>query len=170
MPFIPKEEQATLSQIQEGIFGTKEPQQSLYNIEAFIKEVLSRPTADYVLLGISGYGVDSIAMHYYAVKGPLALFIQLNYGEAAAESKIALRNRIDGIFAAVEILFDALNTLEEKIKLPPDRRLLIVQSDFYGKGWGWVNGYPTKVEKSHWHEETEESTALFSALEEILKE
>lgn len=158
VPYIPLK--STLKMQEESVFGTIEPPSSLYDIEYYINDYLTNHSKDYVLCGISGYGSESVAMHYLAVKGPIGLFIQLNYGSGAHESGQALRDRINGIFGAIEMLFEALENSPHVSK----KRLLIVESDFYGSGWGWVDG----ADKLIWHEETEGATALFSALEEIL--
>nr|MBA2727677.1 hypothetical protein [Parachlamydiaceae bacterium] len=42
--------------------------------------------------------------------------------------------------------------------VPAGQRLFVVESDFYGRGWGWIKDYPGKIDPSEWH--TKEPVAL----------
>ena len=151
-PYIPSK----VALVDESVFGTQKPENLLYDIETYIAEFLTKPTSNYILTGISGRGTESFAIHYYAANEHLGLFIQLNMGATALTIGEPVQSRINGLFGAIPLIFDAAKELKK-------RRLLIVQSDFYGKGWGWTD------DPSNWHQETEEATALFSGLEELLK-
>ncbi|MCC5832355.1 MAG: hypothetical protein JJU12_04855 [Chlamydiales bacterium] len=164
LPFIPQEDKSKIERFQEAVFGTKLDPHPLYDIEAYVREFLSRPVEDYVMLGFGGHGVSSRGIHYYAVKGNLALFIQLSYNSAATVDLEEARDRIEGIFQAIGYLFDAIKTAKEKGKISAERRLLVVESDFYGRGWGWIEDRPGEIDASKWHQN---EPVLLSALQEI---
>lgn len=157
-PFIPEKEKPQITCIQEGVYGSKTPTQSLYDLTAFVQEVVTKPCKDYILLGLAGHGVKSRAIHYYVVKGPIAVFIQLKYG-----NEQETRERIDGILYGVERM---LKSVVEDKKLPEGKRLLVIQSDFNASGWGWVIGQPKEIDRSTWHTE---GSILQGAIEEIRK-
>lgn len=48
------------------------------------------------------------------------------------------RRRIDGALALVEVLFRDIATAASAAKLPPGKRLVVVESDFSPSRWGWV--------------------------------
>jgi len=163
LPFIPPDEKQKIVEFQGDVFGSKPNSQSLYDIQAFVNEVLSKPVEDYVMLGFAGHGVESRGIHYYASKGNLALFIQLKYG-GAFDDEEATRDRINGIFHMIGYLFESIESAKKAKLIPKDKRLLIVESDFYGKGWGWIDGCPGEVDKSQWHTE---APRLLDALNDI---
>lgn len=163
MPFIPADEKANITAVEgsDTVFGTRKTlDQSLYDITAFVKEAISTPTKDYVLLGTDGHGVSSHAMHYYAVKGHIALFIQL---------KDADTSYVDGNLKAIDYLFKLMSEVEHKHPLPEGKRLVVVQSDFYGSGWGWVSGKTEEIDEKEWHAKQANRTVLFDALSELAK-
>ena len=55
-------------------------------VEKFIEEALSNPDREYVAVGHAGHGINSYAMHYFLVYGPVALFAQLPWGGAYMDS------------------------------------------------------------------------------------
>jgi len=164
LPFIHSSEKPKIKTIQASIFGSKNDPMNPYDLEAYIKETVSAPVEDYVIFGFAGHGVNSRGMHYYAVKGNLALFIQLAYGGVAIRDENEARNRINAIFHLIPMFFEAIEEANKNELIQKDRRLLVVESDFYGKGWGWIDGYPGKIDEKEWH--TEDPT-LISALNDI---
>jgi len=139
VPFIPGEQQRNI--VATGrVFSTRKESASIYGIEDCVRELLSQPTEDYVLLGAGGHGIASQGLHYYAVKGPLALFIQL---DAQLDPE-----KIKQTFIAIEKFYTAL----EKIAVPPNRRFVFVESQYREElnGYGWIDGQPGKFDKK-WH-------------------
>lgn len=155
MPFIHQEEKRKIIHITDAgeVFGSKTPLKNLYDINTFVGEVLSKPISDYVVMGLAGHGVKSRAIHYYAVKEHLALFVQINEQES--------RDAIDGTFHAIQYIFEALEAKNKA--LPEGKRLLIIQSDFYASGYGWIQGQPGKIDETTWKTED----PLLNALSEL---
>ncbi|MGA8164557.1 MAG: hypothetical protein WB791_05960 [Waddliaceae bacterium] len=134
--FLPK-----IREISPDVFGTRLNGPDIYDINACVQEVVSGPVKEYVLFGLGGHGIASLGMHYYVVEKGFALFLQISYGNAVLEEHFA-RERTNGQLIGVKLLYEAAN----HVQIPDGKRLLIVESDFYGSGWGWIEGYPGEVQ------------------------
>jgi len=142
LPYISADDKLKMLVIDPRIFGTySNPPCRPYDINVYVHDALTTPN-DYILFGFDGHGVASQGMHYYAVKENLAIFLQL---------KTVDPDRINNLFPAIEWIFESLKKANSKHLIPDDARLLIVESDFNGKGWGWIKGYPGKIEETKWH-------------------
>ena len=151
-PYVPDNEKAHFKNSKEGVFGTIEPKIDLYDIDAFVKECVSKPCKDCIVTGTAGHGFASQGFHYYAKKGPLYVFLQIN---AASDIK-----RIDGLLLGAEKLYKAAAD-----KKPDTRHFLVVHSDFkQANGWGWHEGVIEAIDESTWHK------AGASCISEALKE
>lgn len=153
LPEVEGSMMAALLEIQEGLFSTrKELPCSPYDLEAYVAEFLTHPMPPYVLIGFAGHGISSRAIHYYSISEHLAIFAQLSYGNAFSDESF-LRDRIDAIFHGLDLLSTAARKCQDKHLLPKERRLLLVESDFYGSGWGWIDGHPHTIDPDKWHTE-----------------
>jgi len=106
----------------------------------------SRPTYD--LNTFSPAAMDSIAMP--CIIDHLALFLQLHDGDIFDDERIST-DRIEGLFYAIEPIFMAIADANKKGLIPEGRRLLVIQSDFYGKGWGWIQEGQKVIDPKAWH-------------------
>lgn len=152
LPFIPSADLPIL-QLQEGVFSTRSSLMPIYNIIEFVQEILTHPVEDYVMFGFAGHGINSWAMHYYLVKKNLGAFIQLPFGGAMITDEEAVKDRINGTFQSVKYIADSIANASHAHLLSPEKRLIIIESDFYGKGWGWIEGYPGVIDKDQWRTE-----------------
>ncbi len=160
LPFIPPDEMPKIAEVADSnaVIGTRQIPQSLYDIEAFAKEFLSKPTGDYVLIGRGGAGIDK-PIHYYVVKGHLALFVQLKAGSA---------DYVDGHLKAIEYIFKRMAEVEQKHPLPANKRLLVVHSDIRDiGGWGWITDHPGTPDEKTWHRKEPMKSPLLNALAEL---
>jgi hypothetical protein len=137
-PPIPAEMATYVQSIDSWIYGTRSDEPYLYELDWYVNELLMNPVGDYLLMGHSGRGINSWAFHYYLVRGPLAIFIQVGWGGALSsdennEGTAALLNRL---YADAQRLLDAADKAETHFK--PDERLIIVASDFSGSRWTHV--------------------------------
>lgn len=161
-PYISNEDKRKLTVISKEVFGTlSQPPAPLYDIELYVKGALTHPR-DFILFGVDGHGFESRGMHYYAVKKHVAIFIQINMGALLDQESV--HQRINGIFHGVSLIFDSLQEADQKNLLPEGKRLLIIDSDFYGSGWEWITGNPGKINKAEWNTE---GLTLLSALNSI---
>ena len=110
---------------------------SPYNLQAYVDEVVSSGAGlppDYVLFEHAGHGVNSWALHYYAVVGRLALFAQLRWGGAYMDDTELSRTKESlALASALVELADSLPAPKE----PMGPGLVVVASDFTGGKLGW---------------------------------
>ncbi len=155
MPFIPKDELDHMKIVPDSmrVIGTRETNNSLYDIAAFANEVITgTPTQDYVLVGRGGHGTKP-PIHYYVVKGHLAIFLQLKPDDVKSVNEQLM---------AVKFIFDRMADLEKTRPLEKDKRLVIVHSEITGTSqWQWSG------EEVHTKEAGK--NILFSALETLTK-
>lgn len=158
-PYIPESVKAQFTYSQGEVFGTKKPEFSLYDIDDFVRVSTTKPCKDFILTGRAGYGVASQAIHYYAKKGPLLIFLQVRYNNAGDQS------RVDGLLLGAEKLYKAV----EGKNLPPNKQLLVVHSDFkQANGWGWIEGLIQQIDETSWHKAG--ASCLIDALKELKKQ
>ncbi len=147
MPFVPTNEKEKIKQLQPGLFSSRDDVGAIYDLEPLLQEALSKKVSNYVLFGMAGRGISSNAMHYYAVSDHLLLFIQADFGNAF-RSEQEVHTHVNAMLTTAKMFFERL----EKAKgLEADKRLVIVDSDFRGKGWGWIKGFPGKIDSDTWH-------------------
>ena len=139
VPALPPELAALLQERAPGIHATRKLAARPYDLEVYVGEVLAASsTPDYAVLAIDGRGVNSWAMHYFLVRGPLALFIQLPWGGAYTNPEAA-RAEIERVLAWANRLPARLDHLWQLGRLAPQRRLLVVLSRFVQPRWAWVD-------------------------------
>lgn len=143
LPFIPAEMQKTFTKIEDWVYGTRSKIPWLYEIRQYVQEVSTTPVDDYLLLGHAGHGTQSWAMHYYLVRGPLALFLQIAWGGAYTDEDKAVQE-MSARFTQAEELIQAVKVACSNGNFKPDERLIIKASDFYGSSWCRNIGIPDK--------------------------
>ena len=119
------------------LFGTRDPETGPYALEVFRDAVYEQPVTDYALLGFDGHGINSWALHYYLVQGPLELFIQLPWGGAYTDPDEA-KQRIGDAFALAATLTAELAGAQAARALPGGVRLVVTDSTFAGPGCAWL--------------------------------
>lgn len=164
MPPIPPHLVEKMQNFHADFFGTRPDAPPLNEVLAFVQEAVTAPQEDYLLMGIGGHGVKSLAMHYYCATDKVALFYQLYFGIPEFEDARAQQNRLNAAFYAIELILEAVDEKHGEGLIPKGQRLLILESDFYGQGWGWIKGYPGFIESTAWHNET---PVTLSALNEL---
>jgi len=152
-PFIPPEMRPDFAKLSEWVYGTRPVAPWLYEIRKFVQGAGTEPVADYLLLGHAGHGIQSYAMHYYLVRGPLALFLQIGWGGAYLDKGKAARN-MAARFAQAEELIQAVEVAQRQDRFRPGERLIISASDFYGSSWTRIDGVldEDSFYQSNWHE------------------
>lgn len=142
-PFIPASLHGDFHLISKAVYGTRaEMPASIEDLSTFVKEAEGQPVADYALVGHGGHGVSSYAIHYYLVYNGLGLFLQVPWGGAYTDKKEAA--------AAVAHCFGEAEKVIHAVEERPwtgSRRLLLVESGFYGARWqegdgAWREGRP----------------------------
>jgi hypothetical protein len=134
LPPIPEELRRNFKERDRWCFSSRPVKIWPYLFRDYVKEAESKRVSDYVLLAHAGHGVNSYAIHYYVVRGSLRLFLQLAWGgiyEDQRETTMAVNE-------CFKLTGRLLELVEKKTprNLPPDARMLIAASDFYG--WRWL--------------------------------
>ncbi len=162
MPFppVPTVFEAEFRCIAPWTYGTRPTlPASLYDIHTFVEEAAESPVDDYLLMGHDGHGINSYAMHYYLVYGPLALFVQIGWGGAYMDKAQSV-NGMNQLFAELDSILPLVNT-SRKTDEPltqSDERLIVMLSQFYGLRW-------RLPKEETWREEGD----VFQAVKDFLK-
>ena len=126
-PTIPGELAAKLKERGNWLFSTRELKMSPYDLDYYVEEA-DGAVGDYAVLCHSGHGVNSYAIQYYLVYGPLHLFLLLGWGGVYMDADAAA-SQIRECFSLADEIVPAATTVG---KLGTGERLTIVGSDFYG--------------------------------------
>ncbi len=128
-PCLPKSLASSLSERGMWLYSTRPIEVSPYDLNHYVNEACKSRTRDYALLAHSGHGVNSYAIQYYLVCGPLRMFLFLGWGGVYMDPQ-----KTAGAIRECFSLADRIaNAATEKLR--PDGRLTIVVSDFYGNYW-----------------------------------
>ena len=132
------------------VFGTRALTRSLYGMEWFVQEAESQPVEDYLLFGHAGHGINSWAMHYYLVRDPLMLFLQLGWSGAEMDRDDTTR-RIAVAWARAETLIRAVEEAQHTGRWDDTQHLFVVASDFSGSRWARRQTRRSEGDSSAWH-------------------
>jgi hypothetical protein len=170
VPYIPAEMLPKLEKLSPAIFGTRRDTPPPYALHLFAIEVATKPTEDYLIFGHDGHGTNSWAIHYYLVRGPLALFLQISWGGAYGD-KGGDTGRVNRKLAQAAELAHAVEAAQEQGKFKPGQRLFVADSDFYGQRWGFLEKVYTVEEyrqvDANWHEDKDPLQAALAALNDL---
>lgn len=128
-----------------------------YSLSWFLNEIETKKVDDYLIIGHTGHGVNSWAMHVYFVHGPFACFLQKRWGGVYDDPKRSteLFNRA---LLAIEHIQKHLAKAQEENKLKDNQRLVLVESDFSDNKWTWIEEGSGEVKDEAWN--TAEPTFL----------
>ena len=162
-PFIPPEMRPAFAELSEWVYGTRPDAPWLYEIRDYVREAGTEPVADYLLMGHAGHGIQSYAMHYYLVRGPLALFVQSGWGGAYMDKDKATRD-MAARYAQAEELIQAVEAAQREGRFRPGERLIISDSDFYGSSWTRIDGVldEDSFRQSNWREDEDVLRAVLA--------
>jgi len=137
------------------LFSTRELTMSPYNLEHFVHEGKKAPAA-YAVLAHSGHGVNSYAIQYYLVHGPLRMFLHLGWGGVYMDAD-AQASKIRECFSLADQIVPAAASTA---KVGPGKHLTVVGSDFYGSYWS--------AARRRLQKETDDSRGPAQVLGEVL--
>lgn len=130
-PQIPEALACQLVERERWVFSTREVTMWPYEIDPYVEESYD-PPPPYVVLANAGYGINTYALTYYLVFGPLRLFLHLSWGGIYSNAEMDAADIKKCFYLADEIMSAAMTSG----KLRPDECLTIVCSDFYVSHWG----------------------------------
>lgn len=128
-PTIPDRLAVLLKEQGKWLFSTRAIQMSPYDLDYYVHEADGTQVDDYAILSHSGHGVNSYAIQYYLVFGPLRMFLHLGWGGVYMDANAAAAQVRECFLLADQIVLATMT--EGKIS----DRLTIVGSDFYGSFW-----------------------------------
>jgi len=135
VPAIPTELAARLQERGKWCFSTRELEVSPYDLDHYVREC-EELLSDYAILSHAGYGVNSYAIQYFLVSGPLRMFLHLGWGGVYMDS-VATTSKIRECFSLADEIVPAALT---QGKLGDGDQLLIVGTDFYDSYWSSLKG------------------------------
>lgn len=136
-PPIPKEMAHRFQCLYPWMFGTRTDAPNPYGIHLYIEELKSKYVEDYLMLGHSGHGVNSYAIHYYMVRGPLAIILQWGWGGCYMDNE-RQSSELAVHFDTVRAILRATMTKSFINKITYPKRFLIVETDFARSRWGTI--------------------------------
>jgi hypothetical protein len=157
VPPVPAELVAAVRDRGDGTVGTRPPPVALYRLRWYLEE--DRP-GDYLLMGLGGHGGVTSWCHYYLVRGPLQVFLQLTWQPEVPTGEPAPQ-RIGRIFHDLSSLLAASDDAVSDGRLPPGAELRVVCSDPVG----WVvevSGLPEPATRTS--EPLQDALALLASL------
>jgi len=130
IPAVPTELAARLQERGKWCFSTRELEVWPYDLDHYVRES-EELASDYAVLSHAGHGVNSYAIQYYLVSGPLRTFLHLGWGGVYMDS-VATTSMIQECFSLADEIVSAALTHG---KLGDGDRLLIVGTDFCDSYW-----------------------------------
>jgi hypothetical protein len=125
--------------VEEWCFATREiDPTAMFMFDEYIREALTGTAPDYLAFCHAGHGMNSYAINYHLVEGPLALFAQAPWGGGysnAQENAVAVAAQ----FTRCAALIEAVDAATARGLSGPPGRLFVVESMLRGDfRWGWI--------------------------------
>jgi hypothetical protein len=131
MPPIPEDLAGTFVKRSKWCFCSRRLfRRSPYDLFRYVEMWGATKVTDRVLLAHAGHGINSYAMHYYLVRGPLRLFLQVGWGGVYMGERET--TEVNRCFGLVGSLLSAADVAVRSRRLRPADTLCVVASDFYG--------------------------------------
>ncbi len=146
-PAIPDVLASQIKERGEWYFSSRHGKQtSPYLLDVYVRGVDQNDVEDYVVLSHSGHGVNSYAIQYYVVLGPLRMFLHLGWGGVYMDRDVATLEIRNCFSLADNIVPAALASP----MLGSGKSLKIVGSTFYGSYWS-APGREPQHDESHFN-------------------
>jgi hypothetical protein len=131
-PTLPEELAVKLKERDQWVFSTRPIRMWPYELDRYVNQSQTRQIRDYALLSHSGYGINSYAIQYYLVHGPLEMFLFLGWGGAYDDEEKAAA-KIRACFLKADEVVQAM--VQAAADFHTGEHLTVVGSDFYGSYW-----------------------------------
>ncbi|WP_406291340.1 hypothetical protein [Embleya sp. NBC_00896] len=111
----------------------------MYMFERYPIEAVAEAVPDYFAVSHAGHGVNSYALNYHLVYGPLALFVQLPWGGVYMDGRRCAVD-IGRAFTAAAELIRAADAVRDTLDVGSTHRLIVVLSALRGGvGAAWLD-------------------------------
>lgn len=131
-PTLPDELAVKLKERDQWVFSTRPIRTWPYELDFYVHQSQRRQIRDYALLSHSGHGINSYAIQYYLVHGPLRMFLHLGWGGVYEDQKEEAA-KIRACFLKADEVVQAM--VQGAAGFHTGEQLTIVGSDFYGSYW-----------------------------------
>lgn len=133
LPPVPQRFISKLRTIEKWCFATRriEPMQ-MYFFDRYIPEALTGQCKDYVAFCHAGHGINSYALTYHLVDGPLILMVQTGWGGAYSDNAVASA-RVEAQFARCAALIDSVEAAKARGLDGERGRLIVFESEPRGE-------------------------------------
>jgi len=131
-PTLPEELAMKLKERDEWVFSTRPIRMWPYELDRYVHQSQRRQIRDYALLSHSGHGINSYAIQYYLVHGPLRMFLHLGWGGVYMDQKEEAVKIRACLLKADEVV-QAM--VQSAAGFHAGEHLTVVGSDFYGSYW-----------------------------------
>ncbi len=128
LPPVPRELARRFRERDKWCFASRPVSISPYDVDSYVHD--GDAAADYVLVAHAGHGVNSWAIHYYLVLGPLRVFLQIGWG-GVYEDRSAATARVNNCGSLARELIVAAAKASRRGRLRSSVRLTVVASDVY---------------------------------------
>lgn len=138
-PWIPTELESKLSQLDEWVFGTSDPENGVYDIETYIQMATDPDGEDFLFIGHAGHGTQNYFLHYYLRVGSLRVLLQTPFGgiyDDPAECQEVITQHFEGI--------------ERLASAAIDEPIVVVQSSIIMSRWATLSGSEDSVDTINW--------------------
>jgi hypothetical protein len=137
-PPVPDSLAAGFVQRHKWTFASRDLSWGLYAWGPFLEEAILGEVDDYVATGYGGHGMNSWALHYYLLYGPLALFVQVPRGGVYDDE-----NRDEAVCDRLELCGQLIAACERR-RGSSQGRLFVAQAAWSRGGiCRWLNGHGT---------------------------
>jgi hypothetical protein len=116
------------------VYSTKPLPLSPYCFSAYVEQGKQQRVRDYLLVAHAGHGINSYALHYYLVKKPLRLSLQVGWGGVYMDNDMAV-GRANQCFALASRILCGLEDATARGRLTSTNTLVIAASEFHGAYW-----------------------------------
>ncbi len=131
-PTLPDELAVKLKERDQWVFSTRPIRMWPYELDRYVHQSQRGQIRDYALLSHSGHGINSYAIQYYLVHGPLRMFLHLGWG-GVYEDHEKEAAKIRACFLKADEVVQAI--VQGAAGFHTGEHLTIVGSDFYGSYW-----------------------------------
>lgn len=129
-PPVPVELRSRVRQLGKWAFATRSVvPMNMYRFKPYILEVLERPVEDYMAVSHAGHGVNSYAVTYQLVHGPVAVFAQGGWGGVYMDNERATAD-VNELLGQCAELVEALPAV--RAARQPAGRLVVLESALRG--------------------------------------
>jgi hypothetical protein len=129
-PPFPKELVSQVRELEDWHFATHDFKLSPYNFDQFVDRARRGRLPNSLIVAHAGHGVNSYAIHYYVVRKPLYLFLQIGWGGAYMDNK-ASATAMSRCFEAAARLIEATERAVVGEQLAPTDRVVVGGTSFY---------------------------------------